>query len=85
MTDTVQVRSKRRRLPRDCLRFNLNDISLLHLGQLRLFYQKQLGRPVSTSLIVRRALEGLREHVHQMPGNRQAVEDEVMILLKHVL
>lgn len=40
-------------------------------------------RPISTSLIVRRALEGLLEHVSSL-RDQQARRDEILIMYRHV-
>lgn len=56
------------------------------MNGLQRFYQDRLGRPVSQSLVVRRALEVLGGQVVRQINskNQSAMDAEVMALIRHI-
>jgi hypothetical protein len=66
--------------------FWMNPAAEEHLRFLARFYEKNLGRPVSTSLIARRALEALSGHIKALKFHRSEAElkAEASGIVKHI-
>ena len=62
--------------------FWANEQTRAHLERLKAFYVEHLGRSVSGSIIMRRALEKLVEQVGQLTDENQ-IRDELLTLIKH--
>ena len=63
------------------MNFTVDAAAKANYNKLKSFYLNALRKDVSTSLIVRRALEALVDHIHGLQGERE-ISNELITLLK---